>query len=130
MLDAVVGTKDKNFADGMLYTLTIEQITALWDRLDFVHEGVLKQTHFQSVRGVDPIWNDFLETCDVDGDGNISKDEFLDGFVFGALEKRVTFNMAPGATVTGWEVVRSIMDLINEHVLEEVAIVKRTMGWN
>lgn len=130
MLDAVVGTSEKKFQDGMLYTPTIDQIVALWNRLDFVHEGVLKQTHFQSVRGVDPIWNDFLEFCDVDGDGTIREAEFVAGFVFQALEKRVSMNVPAGATVTGWQVIKSIMDLVNEHVLQEVADVKKTMGWN
>lgn len=129
-LDAVVGTKDKQFKDGMLYEPTITAITALWDRLDFVQMGTLKQIHFQSVRGVDPIWDEFLDNCDVDGDGDIRPAEFVAGFVFCALEKRVSMNLPPGTTVTGWEVVKSIMDLVNEHVMEEVMDVKRTMGWN
>ena len=129
LLTAVVGTKDKNFEDGLLFKSTLDEIHALWDRLDFVKAGVLKQTHFQTVRGIDPIWESFLDACDVDGDGNIRPIEFVAGFVSCAMEKYVVINMPLGGTVTGFEVMKSIMVLINQHVLEEVQAVKRTMGW-
>jgi hypothetical protein len=65
----------------------------------------------------------------VDGDGNITPTEFVAGFVFEALDKNMTVNFPPGATVTGFDVMKSLQAVLNEHLMNEMECFKKNMGW-
>lgn len=129
ILSSVVGTREGKFRDGLLTEATRDALKALWTKLDFVKDGVLKQHHFESVRGIDPMWEDFLDTCDVDGDGNIRPMEFVAGFVFAALDQKVTWTLPQGAAVTGFDMMKGLGEMINAHVMAEIEILKKRMGW-
>ena len=129
ILRCVVGTRANKFRDGLITEDTAAELKTLWSRLDFVQDGVLKQINFQSVRGIDPMWDQLLDACDVDGDGSITPTEFLAGFVVEALTKPLTMP-AGGATVSGFEVIKAVQVILNQHLLEEARIIKNKMGWS
>mmetsp|Transcript_18573 Transcript_18573/g.27222 ORF Transcript_18573/g.27222 Transcript_18573/m.27222 type:complete len:148 (-) Transcript_18573:321-764(-) len=113
----------------LLFEQTSVALNNLWSRLDWVHDGVLRQKDFQSVRGIDRIWEDLLDACDVDGDGSIGPAEFVAGFVLAALDKEMLVRINNLKNVTGLEVMKSVAIMINEHIMEEIEIVKTKMGW-
>jgi len=129
ILQCVVGTRANKFRDGLIGEDTAAELKTLWSRLDFVQDGVLKQIHFQSVRGIDPMWEQLLDACDVDGDGSITPTEFLAGFVVEALNKPLTMP-AGGATVSGFEVLKALQVVLNQHLVDEARVIKKKMGWS
>jgi len=132
ILLAVVGTQNKLFCDGLLYDDTIASLATLWNRLDYVHNGVLQEKDFKSARGLDPIWSSLLSSCDINGDGNVSQTEFCVGFVLGALAKPMVVNGSATMkqpNVTGFDVMRDLVGVLNEHVMQEIAIVNKKMGY-
>mmetsp|Transcript_21945 Transcript_21945/g.47853 ORF Transcript_21945/g.47853 Transcript_21945/m.47853 type:complete len:222 (-) Transcript_21945:150-815(-) len=129
ILQCVVGTRANKFRDGLIGEDTAAELKTLWSKLDFVQDGVLKQIHFQSVRGIDPMWEQLLDACDVDGDGSITPTEFLAGFVVEALNKPLTMP-AGGATVSGFEVLKALQVVLNQHLVDEARVIKKKMGWS
>lgn len=129
ILTSVVGTVAHKFNDGLMYESTLEALREMWKKMDFVENSVLKQINFQSVRGVDPAWEQLLEACDVGGDGHITPSDFVAGFVFEALDKPLAVNFGPGTTVTGIDVMKSLQAVLNEHIMNEMENFKRNMGW-
>lgn len=129
ILGAVVGSKTNKFLDGLLYVSTVQALNTLFTKFDFVKDGVLRQRDFSSARGIDPIWADLLDTCDFDGHGNITPVEFVAGFVAAAMDKKIGMRLPPSGTVTGFEVMQSLQTIINAHVMSEVQILKKRMGW-
>jgi len=129
ILSSLVGTEERTFSDGLLFPATLAALHTLWWRLDYVHNGVLRKEDFHLVRGIDVIWNDLLDACDTNGDGHISPPEFVAGFVLAALDKEMAVNISPADRVTGLQVMRSVAVMLNEHIVEEIEIVKRKMGW-
>lgn len=129
ILRCVVGTHANKFKDGLISEDVAAEMKKLWTKLDFVQDGVLKQIHFQSVRGIDPIWEQLLDACDVDGDGSITPTEFAAGFVLEALNKPLTMP-AGGATVSGFDVFKALQAVLNQHLLTEVKLINDKMGWS
>jgi hypothetical protein len=41
----------------------------------------------------------------------------------------MTVNFPPGATVTGFDVMKSLQAVLNEHLLNEMEWFKKNMGW-
>lgn len=132
ILLSLVGTVSRSFRDGLLYDATISAMGILWKRLDYVHDGVLQEKDFVSARGVDPIWEALLESCDLDGDGNISQTEFCAGFVMAALNKPMALNgqtFPAKSSITGMEVMKNLTKVLNDQVMDEVAVVNKKMGY-
>jgi len=58
--------------------------------------------------------------------------EFCVGFVLGALAKPMVVNGSATMkqpNVTGFDVMRDLVGVLNEHVMQEIAIVNKKMGY-
>ena len=131
ILLSIIGNAERNFQDGLLYDSTIKALHNLWNKMDYVHHGILQQRDFENARGVDPIWTEILQACDFNCDGNITPAEFVAGFVMAALDKELSVSIPAliSSKVTGLRVMTNVVDMLNGQVMDEIFVVYHKMGW-
>jgi hypothetical protein len=112
---------------GILEDQTFELLRQAFQKLDRMSSGTLTRDDFDfATPGIKLLWGQLLAACDIEGNSVIAPHEFVEGFINLAINQTMSGEVQMGS---GWEILTQMQIVVNQHVLDQIALLRNEMNW-